>query len=223
MIFQSWDRSRSSFDDRRNWDDLVGVAVVVAGSFAAWGLWIAEVIWLKGWAGLAWLSSFNWSFFPICAVILATSSYLVAPRVGWRNRIAFVGLGFILAIAAVVAARWATFELFSEAMPSQLWVTPTIVLVMSWVIVAVGLSMLANRYLASLHIWTAPLLVVGLILVLPLSFATIRMLPALNGSTDELHSIKMGYPVFWAALIVPLALRIGRKTKRVQHQQGTTT
>jgi hypothetical protein len=62
-----------------------------------------------------------------------------------------------------------------------------------------------------------------LILVLPLSFTTIRMLPALNGSTDELHSIKMGYPVFWAALIVPLALRIGRKTRKVQHQQGTRT
>jgi hypothetical protein len=183
---------------------------------------MAEVIWLKGWPGLAWLSGFNWSSFPICAVILATSSYLVAPRAGWRNRIAFIGLGFILAIAAFVAARWAMFELFSQAMLSQVWVKPAIGLVMSWIIFTAGLSMLANRYLVSLYVWAAPLLAAGLLLVLPLAFATVRMLPALNGSTDELHSIKMGYPVFWTALIVPLVLRIAVKPKRPQHQNGTT-
>jgi len=142
---------------------------------------------------------------------MAVSSYVIAPHAGWRNHTTFVGLGSILAVAAFAALRWATFALFSEMMIGTLWQAPVAVIVLSWVIVAVGLAVLANWCLTSLHVWSAALLALGLILVLPLSFATIRIFPALNGSTDELHSIKMGYPVFWAALIVPLALRIGFK------------
>jgi hypothetical protein len=49
--------------------------------------------------------------------------------------------------------------------------------------------------------------------VLPLSFATVRFFPTLNVSNDEIHSIKMGYPVFWTTLLVPFAWQLGRKNK----------
>jgi len=64
MIFQSLERPRSRFDARRKSDEVLAALVVVAGAFAAWGLWMGEVIWVKGWAGLAWLEGFNWSPFP---------------------------------------------------------------------------------------------------------------------------------------------------------------
>ena len=71
--------------------------------------------------------------------------------------------------------------------------------------------LISNRWLDPTYRRTPLYLVVALILVLPLSFATIRLLPALNGSTDEIHAIKMGYPVFWTALLVPSALWLGKK------------
>jgi hypothetical protein len=38
--------------------------------------------------------------------------------------------------------------------------------------------------------------------------------PALHdGMHDEMLPIKMGYPVLWTALLVPLALRLGRKRR----------
>jgi hypothetical protein len=218
MILQSLRRPWSGFDDRRKSDAALAAVVVITGAFAAWGLWIGEVRWLKGWAGLAWLEGFNWSAFPISVVIMAVSSFVVAPRAGWRGRATFVGLGSILAVAAFAAARWAIFELFSEVMVGTLWQAPVAMVVLSWVIVAVGLSVLANWCLTSLRVWTAALVALGLMLVLPLSFATIEFFPALNGSTDELHTIKMGYPVFWTALIVPLALRIGLKRAGTRHR-----
>ncbi len=222
MIFQSQGTPRSGFGLRRKSDEVLAAFVAVAGAFAAWGLWMGEVIWLKGWAGLAWLEGFNWSAFPISAVIMAVSSFVIAPHAGWRSRTTFVGLGSILAVAAFAAARFATFALFSEMMIGTLWQAPVVVIALSWVIVAVGLSVLASRCLTSLHVWTAALLALGLILVLPLSFATVKIFPALNSSTDELHSIKMGYPVFWAAVIVPLALRIGRKRTGMRDRPSAT-
>ncbi len=123
----------------------------------------------------------------------------------------FVGVGFVITIAAFVIARWAVFELLSGAIPSRAGLGAAIALVVAGLIVSAGLTVSMNRWLVPLHYWTGILVAVGLMLVLPLSFATIRVFPAFNGSTDEIHSIKMGYPVFWTAVVVPVALRLGRK------------
>jgi hypothetical protein len=193
---------------------LIGFALLVVTAFASWGLWLGEVIWLKGWAGLAWLSSFNWSSLPICVAIVTMSSYLVCTHARWPDRAKFIGLGSILTVSAFIAARGAAFDLFSQAMPGQSGLGAMIVLVGAALLVSVGLAASASRWLVPLYPWTWLLVGAGLMLVIPLSFFTIEVFPAINGSTDELHSIKMGYPVFWIALIVPVALRLGRRALR---------
>jgi hypothetical protein len=190
---------------------LIRFLLLVAGALAAWSLWLAEVCWVKSWAGLAWLSGFNWSALPICALIIIMSSYSVSEHAGWPERKRFVTFGFILTIIAFGAARWAVFELFSGIMFTRVGFEAAIVIVAAGLTVSVGLTVSANRWLAPLYGWTGILVAVALMLVLPLSFVTIKALPALNGSTDQIHSIKMGYPVFWTALLIPLALRLGRK------------
>jgi hypothetical protein len=80
-------------------------------------------------------------------------------------------------------------------------------------LVSTGLTLVVNRRLAAIHCWTGLLLAAALLLVMPLSVATIKIFPALNGSMDEIHSIKMGYPVFWTTVLVPVALRLGRKKR----------
>jgi hypothetical protein len=192
---------------------LIRFSLLLGGALTAWGLWLAEVCFIKGWAGLAWLSGFNWSALPICAVILITASYGVSARVAWQERMIFAAVGWVMALAAFVLERWAAFELFSGGLallPGVRW-SPFIAAAFAGLLVSAGLTFAANRWLAPLHYWTGFLLAAGLLLVVPLSIATIKIFPALNGSTDEIHSIKMGYPVFWTAVLVPVALRLGRK------------
>jgi hypothetical protein len=114
-----------------------------------------------------------------------------------------------LTTGAFAAGRWAIFEIV------QLWIPdarPFAVLAAAGLAVSGGLTAAAGRWLAPVHIWTAAAVIVALFLVLPLSVATITAFPALNGATDEIHAVKMGYPVLWTALLVPLALRLGRKS-----------
>jgi hypothetical protein len=188
----------------------VRFAVLIGGPFAAWGLWFAEVYWVKGWAGLAWLSGFNWSSVPICALIVIMSSSILSAQAPLSARVMFLGVGFAIAITAFVIARLAVFELFSGGIPARTGPAATAALVVSGLIVSVGLPMLANRCLVPLRRWTGVLVGLALLLVLPISFVTIKVFPAFNGSTDQIHSIKMGYPVFWTAVLVPVALRLGR-------------
>jgi hypothetical protein len=190
--------------------------LVVAGAFVAWGLWLGEVVWIKGWTGLAWLSGFNWSAVPICFLVVAVASYLVTERATWRNRLAFVASGFVLAMAAFVAARAAAFDLFSfkffYGQSINWWaVRDLLFIALAGIAVSVGLAVAAGRFLTPVRGWTVLLLAAALLLALPLSLVTIEIFPALNGSDDAIHSVKMGYPVFWTALLVPLALRLGRR------------
>ncbi len=138
--------------------------------------------------------------------------YVAAARARSSGRLMFVGVGFVITIGAFAIARWAAFELFSGGIPGGSGLGPAIALLLAGLIVSVGLTVAMNRWLVPLHYWTGILVAVGLILVLPLSFATIRVFPAFNGNLDEIHSIKMGYPVFWTAVLVPAALRLGRKS-----------
>lgn len=185
--------------------------VLFACSLIAWGLWIAEVRWVKGWGGLAWLAGFNWSAIPICILVALMCSYLVSDEGALSARLVFIGVASILMIVAFAIARWAMFELFSAGVPGRSGIGPAIVLLTAWLIVSFGLTVATTRSLAVLHYWAGVLVAAALIFVLPLSFLTIKVFPALNGSMDQIHSIKMGYPVFWTALLVPVALRMGKK------------
>jgi hypothetical protein len=198
-----------------NWpssmDTLFRASLLIIAAFVAWGLWLGEVCWAKGWAGLAWLDGFNWSALPICAVIVVTSSCIVSPGAAWRERILFVLVGFALTAGAFVAGRRAVIEIGSA------WVSPFfdpfVTLAVAGLAVSVGLTAATGRWLAPVHVWTVVAVIVALVLVLPLSFVTIIVFPALNGDTGDIHAIKMGYPVLWTALLVPLALRLGRKRR----------
>jgi hypothetical protein len=198
---------------------LFRLLLVVAGAFIAWGLWLGEICWIKGWAGLAWLSGFNWSAVPICLLIVAVASYVVAERVASRRRLAFIAVGFLLTMAAFVAARAAAFDLFSfrffDRQSVNWWAIEDLLFIaLAGMAVCVGLVVAANRFLAPVRRWTVLLLAVALLLAVPLSLVTIAIFPALNGSDDAIHAVKMRYPVFWTALLVPLALRLGRRARQ---------
>jgi hypothetical protein len=183
-------------------------SLLIAAGFVAWSLWLGEVCLVKGWAGLAWLDGFNWSVLPVCAVIAVACSYAVSPQAGWRGRMKFVLAGFVLTAGAFVVARGAVIDFFSA------WVVPyhpLVSLAAAGLAVSAGLTAAAGRWLAPVHAWTAAVVAAALIAVPPLSFVTVTAFPAVNGSTDAIHAVKMGYPVLWTALLMPLALRLGRR------------
>jgi hypothetical protein len=190
----------------------VRFVVVIAAAFAAWSLWLADVLWIKGWSGLAWLSGFNWSSLPACAVIVTASSYFLEPTAAWRNRQKFVACAFLLTIGSFVIARSALFQLFGPTnLPAQRDPSLAARLLVSGLAPAIGLALFADWWLVRLRRWTGALVALSLVAAIGLAFATIKLFPAVNGSTDAIHAIKMGYPIFWCGVLVPVALRFGRK------------
>ncbi|MFT3775722.1 MAG: hypothetical protein QM820_61025 [Minicystis sp.] len=80
---------------------------------------------------------------------------------------------------------------------------------LSIVLTAVGLHVLTRVLLVRTSAWLVPLVIVSILLVNALSFATIQVFPAVNGSRDFIHAVKMGYPTFWVNVLVAGAVELG--------------
>jgi hypothetical protein len=188
------------------------IAIVLAGASAACGLWLGEVCWVKGWRGLAWLAGFQWSSLPICIVIVSLC-LLVGGPASWRNRMKFLTAGSAVALMSFLLERYVAFEVFSGWPPLGLDARLVLGFLFGAATVPVTFPLLCKWWLSTVSWLASVFLAIALVLVLPLSFVTVLVLPAFNGSTDPIHAIKMGYPVFWTALLVPVALRLGRTLK----------
>jgi hypothetical protein len=194
---------------------VVLLTVVLAGAVAAWSMWWTEIWWIKGWNSMAWLSGYNWSAIPICVCIAAVSSIALVRSMPLLRRLYFVGIASLLMWAAFDIGRAALFELGHSWLPRagglmDSWLAT---LLLADLGVAFALFFCANKLLVPLRPWTGLLLFLALSAVAPLSVATIQLIPAVRGQTDAVHAVKMGYPVFWTALLVPLCLWLGRKAR----------
>jgi hypothetical protein len=187
------------------------IVKAAAGAILAWGFWWAGLIWIKGWMSLAWLDEFNWAAIPICLCIAGTTALCMSPTDRGLNLPLYILTASGIMLAAYAIGRMAVFDIVTA------WfVTPPFALMalaVCYAAVCISLPLLTNRLLAPVYVWkTAAGLAAALPVAIILSYATITIFPAINGSRDAVHMFKMGYPVFWVALLVPLTLRLGRKS-----------
>src|SRR4051812_47048006 len=90
----------------------IRLVILVVSALLAWGLWLAEVLWVKGWPGLAWLAGFNWSSVPASAIVIAVSGYVLKSRASWGHRLNFCAISLSVTVASFAIARSALFQIF---------------------------------------------------------------------------------------------------------------
>jgi hypothetical protein len=177
-------------------------------------LWLGEVCLVKGWAGLRWLDGFNWSAIPI-SVLVAVACVIGLPKLQRNARPSlFVVLMSALTLAAFALSRYSLMSLmgrtyFITGGMSSHAAAEILLLILCGLALSFGIVLLTVRFLAPLAAWTVICVALAVLLALPLAVGSIAIVPAINGATDAIHAVKMGYPVFWAVLLVPLALRAG--------------
>lgn len=199
-----------------------GAAIAALGALST-AAWLAEVTFFKGWEGLRWLEGYpKAAVFGISAV--ATSAVLAIRLVCKAARFRLMLFG-----VAVGAVGWSSFELArrslyelhsrsagflslaGDAGLARILVMKNLACLAGSALLASGGLAAATRLLVGRRRWwwlfCRYLVAIGLIF--PLSSLTIRVLPALNGATDSMHVIKMGYPLFWANVLVGVVSWVG--------------
>ena len=188
---------------------LARAAAVLAAALAAWAAWYAGIGWFNGREGIEWLDGFQWGALPACAAIAVACAAAVARDDSPLRLVAFIAAATALSFAAFAGAREEihTFHsyIFMPPAPAHLvW------LALYWFCVSAGLIWLANWLLAPMRRRAALYLAAALALAPYFAYLPVSVFPA--GRHDDIYNaIRLGYPVFWTAILVPAALRLGRK------------
>ncbi len=186
-------------------EPIVRSATVLAAALVAWASWYLGIGWFNGSEGLEWLHGFQWGALPASAAIAVGCAAAVVRDYRLCHLSAFLVLATALCLAGFAAAR---DELYSLFVPAGF--APLIRLALYWAGVSLGLAWLADRFLAPMRWWTAPLLAAALALTQPLASLTVIEFPG-GRHGDIYNAIRLGYPVLWVAILLPAALRLGRK------------
>jgi hypothetical protein len=189
-------------------ETLVRSATVLAAALVAWVLWYLGIAWFNGGEGLEWLHGFQWGALPASAAITVGCAAAAVRNYRLRRLSAFLALATALCLAAFAAARDELYWLHS-LMFVPAGFAPFIRLALYGAGMSLGIAWLANRFLAPMRWWTALLLAAALALTQPLAFLTVTVFPGARHS-DIYSAIRLGYPVLWAAILLPAALWLGR-------------
>ena len=181
----------------------VRAGVVLGAALICWAAWVVEVFVLKG--RRRPVMSDHSVGLPLIALVVAWSSSFVGGKgVSARRRWVFVAVAGALIFVAGAIARALVIGLLSGSVFSM-----SLGHFVGLAVVAVALGLLlagtAHGLLRS-GVWVWPRVGLAFLAAVPLGFATIRVIPSFSGLTGDAETLRMGYPVFWFALLVPLAL-----------------
>jgi hypothetical protein len=186
---------------------------IAAAAVLAWSLWCAGIAWFNGWDGLNWLRGFHWGAIPVCVVIAAASAVAVAQNCEPARVSLFVILASAMCFAAFAAGRAELYQMFGSVYFTT-DATPPVRLALYAIAVSVSLPWLAGRLLAPLHRSAALLAIGALTLAVLLAALTVAFFAG-ERHADPYNAIRLGYPVFWTALLLPAALWIGAGLRKL--------
>lgn len=201
---------------------LVAVLVITGLGVLSSAAWLGEVVLLKGWDGLRWLEGYpSASFVGVACVALSVLVPIhVKHRISVGRASLFVAIAFAIGWFSFDLARSCLYELHS---PSAAFMALSMDPSMAWhftfrnlaglasaaLLSAVGFTVAVRLFLARVSWWMAGLFLAAIALVMPVSMLTILVVPALNGKTDYLYVVKMGYPLFWTNILMGLVGWLG--------------
>lgn len=177
--------------------------VVLGAALICWAAWVVEVFVLNG-RGRRVMSDHRLALPLIALVVAWSSSFAGGGRVSARRRWVFVAVAGALIFVAGVVARALVRELLSGSVFSM---SLGHLLGLAVVAVALGLLLAGTAHgLLRSGPWVWPRVGLAFLAAVPLGFATIRVIPSFSGLMGDAETLRMGYPVFWFALLVPLAI-----------------
>lgn len=175
--------------------------IVLAFSVTGTGIWLYEIVKLKGWYNLSWLQ--ETLFAPYFLTLIAVMAFLVPFQIyGFADfrKIAFPAIIlYVISIVCYEAGKYLcfnTYRSFYEFSNLELIYLLSISLLLFLVI---GLSywLMSNVWMKKNKKANAIFIALFALLTIPLSMISVKVIPGFGSGSDWIDAVKMGYPVFW--------------------------
>lgn len=208
------DSTQTSF----NWFFLLFPSLVLA--LVANALWLGEIFWIVGWEGFSWISHLHYSVFVIA--LLAVVAYVLPFRMLHRTPWIYVGQAILeiypATLIAFFLAKTLLFSIHTQFFGYLNYSAMVALLIVVVLLISFSIHLVTSKLLRRVRFTQGIYVAVGIMLALPLSFATIRIFPAWATSHSFVDAVKMGYPFFWIVLLMGfLGIRSAIWTAKPDH------
>ncbi len=182
--------------------------VIFLLSLTAITLWLGEVLFIKGWHGLNWLRGPLYSPFLSTLFVVAAfmSSLIQYSDLTKKNIIIAFCLLYLVSIFFYTAGKEFTTIPYQMAIWSRIdYYILEFMGFMLFPLMALVYWFITQKFIRKtkkIHILYLTLFSLA---VLPLSMLSIWICPGFGTGDGEIDAIKMGYPVFWMAMMMGLA------------------
>lgn len=188
----------------------IGLSLIFIFVFSSlgMGLWLYEIVEIKKWAGLNWLSDQLYS--PFIAALLAVfafmTPFLVNKQLTLKNAIVSINIFYTVNIICFQIGKQLCYELYSRfwllsGTSSDILLIPLIGLAL---FIFLGLSywFVTNKFVKKNKKLNSFFITILLLLSIPLSLLTIQINSGFGSGTDWVDTVKMGYPIFWITMLL---------------------
>ncbi len=185
------------------------LVVIALLSLMNMGVWLFEIVIIKGWYGLNWLEGVLYSPYLACLIVAVT--YLFAFFVNQQLSLGKT-IVFMVTLYAINIVCFKSGEYLCHLMYCRFcfWGRVEIYLfllsgISLYLLLGFSYWFFSNKFILRCRKMAILSLAIIAFLAVPLSLITITLLPGFGHGTNEVDAVKMGYPVFWTTLLVGLS------------------
>lgn len=187
---------------QHNWLPLILFPIALA--ILSNALWLGELTQVVGWESLAWLSHLHYSVFIIA--LLAVVAYVIPFRIIHRTPWLELGQAVLEIYPATLIAFFLSktilFSIHTQWYGYFNYYIFVGLLVLVVLLISFSIHLVTLKLLRRVRFTHGFYMAIGIVMAVPLSLATVRLLPAFNGDVSFVSAVKMGYPFFWIVMLM---------------------
>lgn len=186
----------------------ISLIIIFVFSILGLGLWLYEIVEIKTWFGLNWLSEPLYSPFlaALFAVFAFMTPFIVNKQLTIKKALVSISILYTINIICFQIGKQLCFEMYSRFFWFSETTSNTLLIPIKglFLFIFLGFAYWLTTYKLIKENKKINLffITVLLLLTIPLSLLTIQINTGFGSGTNWVDAVKMGYPIFWISMLL---------------------
>lgn len=186
----------------------ISLIIIFVFSILGLGLWLYDIVEIKTWFGLNWLSEPLYSPFlaALFSVLAFMTPFFVNKQLTIKKALVSIIILYTINIICFQIGKQLCFEMYSRFFWFSETTSTTLLIPIKGVFLFIFLGfaywLTTYKLIKENKKINIVFIMALLLLAIPLSLLTIQINPGFGSGTGWVDSVKMGYPIFWVSMLL---------------------
>ncbi|NTW31489.1 MAG: hypothetical protein HGB12_02495 [Bacteroidetes bacterium] len=192
---------------------LTSLIIIFFFSILGIGIWLYEIVEIKTWHGLNWLRGELYSPFliAILPVFAFMTPFFVNKQLTIKKSIISIVILYATNIICFQIGKQLCFHVYGYETWCFDWIKgedvlkPLLPLIVLLIFIGLSYHITAHKFIEKNKKINVFFITILLPLIIPVSLISIELNSGFGSGTDWIDAVKMGYPIFWTAMLLGFA------------------